>query len=175
MAFRDGDDTEKLVVRISSASAALTWTGFLRTDFAGTTNARSQARAPGAASKIARTTRSFMTYQAVTDGGSHRAVCHSPKSRACVVRLAAGRPKAGRGYTARSGFRRRPGRSLASIAVLGFLADMLDRHHMLVFGGVEHDDTLGRAAGDPDTLHRAADQLTLVGHQHDLVGVLDRE
>src|SRR5882724_13465981 len=69
------------------------------------------------------------------------------------------------------------GRALASvaIAVLGFLADMFDRHDMLVFGGVEHDHALGRAAGDPDPLHRTADQLTLVGHQHDLVGVLDRE
>src|ERR1700737_5003412 len=35
-----------------------------------------------------------------------------------------------------------------SIAVLGVLADMLDRDHMLVLGGVEHDDALGRAAGD---------------------------
>src|ERR1700737_3524450 len=62
-----------------------------------------------------------------------------------------------------------------SIAVLGVLADVLDRHHVLVFGGVEHDDALGRAAGDPDALDRTADQLPLVGHQHDLVAVLHRE
>src|SRR5229473_4585907 len=62
-----------------------------------------------------------------------------------------------------------------SVAVFGVLADVLDGHHVLVFGGVEHDDTLGRAAGNPDTLDRTADQLTLVGHQHDLVAVLDRE
>src|ERR1700682_2352648 len=62
-----------------------------------------------------------------------------------------------------------------SIAIFGVLADVLDGHHMLVFGGVEYDDALGRAAGDPDALHRTADQLTLVGHQHDLVAVLDRE
>src|ERR1700734_1241749 len=71
------------------------------------------------------------------------------------------------------------GDALASIAiavaVLGFLADMLDRDHMLVLGGVEYDDALGGAAGDPDALDRAADQLALVGHQHDLVAVLDRE
>src|SRR6202042_310759 len=64
---------------------------------------------------------------------------------------------------------------LASIAVFGVFADVLDRHHMLVFGGVEHDDALGRAAGDADALDRAAYQLGLVGHQHDLVTVLDRE
>src|ERR1700736_5845032 len=62
-----------------------------------------------------------------------------------------------------------------AVTVLGVLADMLDRHHMLVLGGVEHDDALGRAAGDPDALDRTADQLTLVGHQHDLVGLLHRE
>src|ERR1700704_29249 len=63
----------------------------------------------------------------------------------------------------------------AAIAVLGVLADVLDRHHMPVLGGIEHDDALGRAAGDPDALDRTADQLTLVGHQHDLIRVLDRE
>src|SRR5260370_14564697 len=62
-----------------------------------------------------------------------------------------------------------------AVAVFGILADMLDRHHMLVLGGVEHDDALGRAASDPDALDRAADQLTLVGHQHDLFGLLDRQ
>src|SRR5882757_3562359 len=62
-----------------------------------------------------------------------------------------------------------------SVAVLGVLADVFDGHHMLVFGGVEYDDALGRAAGNPDALDRTADQLPLVGHQHDLVAVLDRE
>ena len=46
---------------------------------------------------------------------------------------------------------------------------------MLVLGGVEHDDALGGAAGDPDALDRTTDQLSLVGHQHDLVTVLNRE
>src|SRR5260221_1051296 len=62
-----------------------------------------------------------------------------------------------------------------AVAVFGILADMLDGHHMLVLGGVEHDDALGRPASDPDALDWAADQLTLVGHQHDLVRLLDRE
>src|SRR5258708_15278974 len=62
-----------------------------------------------------------------------------------------------------------------AVAVFGILADMLDGHHVLVIGGVEHDDALGRPAGDPDALHRAADQLTLVGHQPALVRLLDRE
>src|SRR5665213_3874779 len=62
-----------------------------------------------------------------------------------------------------------------AVAVFGVLADVLDRHHMLVLGGVEHDHTLGRAAGDTDALDRTADQLALVGHQHDLVRILDRE
>ena len=61
------------------------------------------------------------------------------------------------------------------LAVLAVLADVLDRDDVLVLGGVEHDDALGRAAGDADAFDRAADQLALVGHQHDLVAVLDRE
>jgi hypothetical protein len=56
----------------------------------------------------------------------------------------------------------------APVAVL-FLADVLDRDHVLVLGGVEHDHALGGAAGDADAFDRAADQLALVGHQHDLV------
>src|ERR1700704_5199235 len=62
-----------------------------------------------------------------------------------------------------------------AVAVLGVLANALDGHHMLVFGGVEYDDALGGAAGNPDALDWTTDQLTLVGHQHDLVAVLDRE
>src|SRR5712691_10054500 len=76
-------------------------------------------------------------------------------------------PQAGRGKESLG--------TLAAIAVFGILADVLDGDHMLVFGGVEHDDALGRAARDPDALDRTADQLAPVGHQHDLVAVLDRE
>src|ERR1700722_99087 len=100
------------------------------------------------------------------------------------------RPRAGNGFRLRRGAagmapaptsgRIAKFRSLLAIAsiavsVLGVLADVLDRHHVLVLGGVEHDDALGRAAGDPDALDRTADQLPLVGHQHDLVAVLHRE
>src|SRR5882762_375419 len=59
--------------------------------------------------------------------------------------------------------------------ILPVIADMFDRDDMLVLGGVEHDDALGGAAGDPDAFDRATDQLALVGHQHDLVAVLDRK
>jgi len=40
----------------------------------------------------------------------------------------------------------RPGMTLPPIAVLGVLADVLDRHHMFILGGIEYDDALGRAA-----------------------------
>src|SRR5450756_2388722 len=65
--------------------------------------------------------------------------------------------------------------ALAKADRLDIRADVLDRHHMLVLGGIEHDDALGRTAGSPDTFDRTADQLALVGHQHDLVAILDRE
>ena len=65
--------------------------------------------------------------------------------------------------------------AVAVLAVLPVVADMLDRHHVLVLGGIEHDDALRRAAGDADVLDRAADQLALVGDQHDLVAVLHGE
>jgi hypothetical protein len=65
--------------------------------------------------------------------------------------------------------------ALPAVAVFRILADVLDGDDMLVGGGVEHDDALGRAAGDADVLDRAADQLALVGHQHDLIAILDRE
>src|SRR4029077_9952696 len=66
-------------------------------------------------------------------------------------------------------------RARTVLAVLAVVADMLDGHHMLVLGGVEHDDALGRAAADAEATDRTADQLALVGHQHDLVRILDRE
>src|SRR5438093_1367198 len=59
--------------------------------------------------------------------------------------------------------------------ILAFLADALDRHHLLVLGGVEHDHALGRAAGDADAFDAGADELAAIGDQHDLVLVLDRE
>src|SRR5262249_37230390 len=64
--------------------------------------------------------------------------------------------------------------ALAAVLV-AFLADALDRDHPLAFRGVEHDHTLGRAPGDADARHPRPDELTAVGHQHELVPVLDRE
>src|SRR6185369_26480 len=67
--------------------------------------------------------------------------------------------------------------ALAAVAVLAVLVfrNMLDRHHVFVFSRIEHDDALRRAAGDADVLDRAADQLALVGDQHDLIAVLHGE
>src|SRR6516162_5350172 len=64
--------------------------------------------------------------------------------------------------------------ALAAVLV-AFLADALDRDHPLALRGVEHDHTLGRAPGDADTFDARADELTAVGHQHELIPVLDRE
>src|SRR4051812_1537340 len=60
----------------------------------------------------------------------------------------------------------------APIPVL-FLADVLDRHHVLVFRGVEHDHALRGSPRDADAFDGGADQLALVGDQHDLIAVLD--
>src|SRR6186997_335894 len=65
--------------------------------------------------------------------------------------------------------------TLIPAVVVALFADALDRPPLLVVGGVEHDHALGRAAGDADAVHRAADQLPAVGHQHELIGLLDRE
>src|ERR1700692_111552 len=67
--------------------------------------------------------------------------------------------------------------SLAGIlaVLLAFLGEPLHRRDLLAVGGREHDDALGRAAGDADAVDRAADQLAAVGHQHDLIALLDRE
>ena len=37
--------------------------------------------------------------------------------------------------------------AVAVLAVLSIVADVLDRHHVFVLGGVEHDHALGRASG----------------------------
>src|SRR5262249_46744533 len=55
------------------------------------------------------------------------------------------------------------------------IANVLHPDHLLVLCGVEHDHALRRAAGDADVLDRATDQLPPVGHQHDLIGILDGE
>jgi hypothetical protein len=38
--------------------------------------------------------------------------------------------------------------AVAVFAILAVVADMFDRDHVLVLGGIEHDDALGRAADD---------------------------
>src|SRR5688500_8182630 len=74
-----------------------------------------------------------------------------------------------------------PGRSPAltnvelALSPLFVLADPLDRHDMLVIGGVEDDDALGGAPGLADVMDRAADELAAIGHQHDLILFVDRE
>src|SRR5689334_941378 len=63
----------------------------------------------------------------------------------------------------------------AAVLGLALFADPLDRDHLLILGGVEHDHALGRASGDADAVHRAADQLAAVGDQHKLIGFFHRE
>src|SRR5215813_7361474 len=71
----------------------------------------------------------------------------------------------------------RPDDMLSALAavLVAFLADALDRDHPLALRGIEHDHTLGRAPGDADAFDARADELAAVGHQHELVPVLDRE
>src|SRR5215831_7961517 len=71
----------------------------------------------------------------------------------------------------------RPDDMLSALAavLVAFLADALDRDHPLALRGVEHDHTLGRAPGDADAFDARADELAAVGHQHELVPLLDRE
>src|SRR5204863_7573930 len=59
-----------------------------------------------------------------------------------------------------------------AVAVVG---DALDGDHLLALVGLEDAHALSVACGDAHVVHRAADQLAAVGHQHDLVAVLDRE
>src|SRR3954471_4572642 len=66
-------------------------------------------------------------------------------------------------------------RLLPAVLGVALFADPLDRDHLLVLGGVEHDDALGRAPGDADAIDRAADQLPAIGDQHELIGLFHRE
>src|SRR5262245_36322059 len=59
--------------------------------------------------------------------------------------------------------------------IVAFLADALDRHHLLILVRVEHDHALRRAASDTDALNAGPNELAAIGYQHDLVLVLDRE
>lgn len=64
---------------------------------------------------------------------------------------------------------------LSAVAVFAILADMFDRHHMLIVRRIEHANALGSAAGDADAFHRHSDQLPAIAHQHDLIRHFDRE
>ena len=64
---------------------------------------------------------------------------------------------------------------LLFVAVFAILADMFDRHHMLIIRRIEHANALGSAAGDADAFHRHSDQLPAIAHQHDLIRHFDRE
>ena len=59
-------------------------------------------------------------------------------------------PVIGRAFARPVGSTLATGRSVAVavLAILAVVADMLDGDHVLVLGGIEHDDALGRAAGD---------------------------
>src|ERR1700753_2548860 len=65
--------------------------------------------------------------------------------------------------------------ALAVLTVLAVVTEMLDGNDVFVFRGIEHDDALGGTACDSNALDRTTNQLSLVGHQHDLVTVFDRE
>src|SRR5215831_18207797 len=58
---------------------------------------------------------------------------------------------------------------------LPLLAQPLHCDHAFAVGRVEHDHAPCLAALDADLGDAAADQLAAVGHQHELVGFLDRE
>src|SRR4030042_1619441 len=55
------------------------------------------------------------------------------------------------------------------------IGNVLDRYRALALCGREYDHPLGRAPRDADVLDRHADQLTAIGDEHDLVGLLDGE
>src|ERR687897_983684 len=53
--------------------------------------------------------------------------------------------------------------------------NMLHRHDMLVFRGVEDRHPLRGTDGDADVANRAADELATVRYQHDFIALPDRE
>src|SRR3954451_8630671 len=54
-------------------------------------------------------------------------------------------------------------------------ADALDGDDVLVFGGADDDHALCRPPRLADVADGAADELAAVGHEHDLIRILDRE
>src|SRR5690606_10157565 len=63
---------------------------------------------------------------------------------------------------------------IAVLLALG-LADTLDGNDLLVRGGLEYPHALGGSLGEPDAVDRHADQLSAIGNQHQLIGLVDRE
>src|SRR5262245_55926987 len=57
----------------------------------------------------------------------------------------------------------------------GLIAEARDGDDALAPLHLEQGHALGLAAGDADVVHRAADELAAVGHQHDLIAVGDGE
>src|SRR5262245_6277145 len=55
------------------------------------------------------------------------------------------------------------------------LGDALHRNDLFVLSGIEDGYALGRPAGHANSVDRNADDLSAVGHQHDLILVADRE
>src|SRR5262245_44490136 len=55
------------------------------------------------------------------------------------------------------------------------VAEPCDGYHLFALVDLEEHHALGLAAGYADVGHRAADELTTVGHQHDLVAMGDRK
>ena len=51
----------------------------------------------------------------------------------------------------------------------------LDRDHVFVLGGPEDRHSLGVASRDANLSHGHTDQLTLIGHKQNLIGIVDGE
>src|SRR5262245_45250262 len=65
--------------------------------------------------------------------------------------------------------------AVAIPVAFGLVAETSDGHDALAPLHLEQRHALGLAAGDADVVHRAADELSAVGHQHDLVAFGNRE
>src|SRR5690606_33278376 len=65
--------------------------------------------------------------------------------------------------------------AVSRLALRPIVGDALDRDHALVRIRLEDAHTLRVAPRDAHVVHRAADELPAVRHQHDLVALLDRE
>ena len=75
--------------------------------------------------------------------------------------------------------RRRPqARGFAAVGIavaVSIFVDQFGGNDALILIGPEDRDALRRASRDRDSFHRAPDQLAAICHQHDLIGILNRE